>query len=150
MVMVSPETYTIYQSRIQEEIRQLVQSSHARPVLFLGSGITKRYVSGPSWIELLQKVADISGISQDEFAFMSQKASGDLAKLGSELTEHVHKWAWSAGRDRFKPEFFEATQNSSIFIKYLVSSILGDLGRFPFLDPLRRRLTLSRDPHLMQ
>ncbi len=38
-------------------IKELLDGTGTRPVLFMGCGISKRYLGAPSWIELLRAVA---------------------------------------------------------------------------------------------
>lgn len=53
------------------------------PYLFVGSGITRRYLDLPNWEELLKVFAE--RLSEDEFKFVSLKsqANDDLAQVGS-------------------------------------------------------------------
>lgn len=65
-----------------------------QPVLFLGSGLSQRYSSGPSWKELLSIAVAENPLIQDEFAYLLQ-AHGNLAEVGSALIAPYHKYAWS-------------------------------------------------------
>ena len=63
------------------------------PYLFVGSGITRRYLDLPNWEELLKVFAE--RLSEDEFKFVSLKsqANDDLAQVGSLIEkEFNNKW----------------------------------------------------------
>ncbi|GAB7017970.1 hypothetical protein JCM18750_08310 [Halostagnicola bangensis] len=46
-----------YRTEITEDIRETVGSKPVQPILFVGSGLSKRYISGPSWDGLLSDLA---------------------------------------------------------------------------------------------
>jgi hypothetical protein len=47
-----------YIEEITEDITNTVQEFGVQPILFVGSGLTKRYMDGPSWEELLAHLAE--------------------------------------------------------------------------------------------
>lgn len=124
--MATPEEYERYKARNLEFIEAMLQGVVARPVLFLGSGISRRYIGGPSWMELLAALADRSGLSKDRFTFLAQKASNDPIVLGTLLSEHIFEWAWSTGKNNFPSEYFTDRYDKTIFIKRLASDYLSE------------------------
>ena len=51
----------------QKTIKEIIISLSKQPILFIGSGFTKRYLGLENWEELLKKF--ISDISDDEFKY---------------------------------------------------------------------------------
>jgi hypothetical protein len=46
-----------YQGLVTEDIAACVSRMGCQPILFVGSGLSKRYFAGPSWDELLATLA---------------------------------------------------------------------------------------------
>jgi hypothetical protein len=122
--MITEGDFAAYKAKNLTSIKELLTSTSARPVLFLGAGITRRYLNAPSWMELLEEVASMAGLQTDEFNYICQKANNDPAQIGTLLIEIVHEWAWSKGKNKFPAHFFKAGMDRSIFLKHLVSEYL--------------------------
>ena len=137
--MASELEYEAYVEKYKRLIASLLADIGARPVLFIGSGLTRRYLNGPSWPELLAQIARMAGISDDRFAFLSQRAGGNSIELGTLLSEEVHAWAFGAGRNSFPKEYFGADSDQDNFIKFLASQILDSLA--PNVSHLSAELT---------
>ena len=87
--MVTKDEYEAYKTKVLVGLKELLNSTGTRPVLFAGAGISRRYLGAPSWLELLRKVAQIAGIDDEAFNFLSQKANNDPGTIGSLLVETV-------------------------------------------------------------
>jgi len=96
--------------------------------LFVGSGFTKRYASGPNWEQLLTKLAETCPLIDKDFAYYKQLYQSDLKKIGSVFSELYLRWAWDEGKDSFPESYFSADSPRDIFIKHAVSEILKGLG----------------------
>lgn len=68
---------------MKNALKSIVQQFPATPFLFIGSGISKRYMGLPSWEGLLKHFAE--RLSDDPFAYEAYKtrAGGDLPKVAS-------------------------------------------------------------------
>jgi hypothetical protein len=122
--MVTQAEYEIYKSRVLLGLKELLNSTGTRPVLFAGCGISRRYLGAPSWLELLRKIAELAGISEEAFNFLSQKAGNDPGTIGSLLIDPVHESAWNKGKNEFPPEYFQAGFDKSIFLKHIAAEHL--------------------------
>lgn len=76
------------------------------PYLFIGSGLSRRFVSLPTWEELLVTFYNTSGIN-GEYEYHRSKANGNLPMLASQLAEEFHEVWWKSpnfkeSRTRFK------------------------------------------------
>ena len=51
-----PMDYKQYQQEVTADITAVLAAASCQPILFVGSGFTKRYARGPNWEELLRKL----------------------------------------------------------------------------------------------
>lgn len=96
------EEYERYVSDVSGDIKSCLEEMGCQPILFVGSGITKRYLDGPSWEELLQKLADECPEIDRKFAYYKQRYS-NLVDIGAVFTEKYNEWAWGGRREKFPP-----------------------------------------------
>lgn len=123
-----PMDYQQYQAEITADIASVLAEASCQPILFIGSGFTKRYASGPNWEELLKKLADACPLIDKEFAYYKQAHGNDLKKIGSLFSDLYREWAWGKGKSKFPVEFFTEAYTSDVFIKHAISQLLNDLG----------------------
>lgn len=126
--MATSNTYDAYIEKHASAIREMLKAFQCQPVILVGSGLTKRYAGGPSWLELLQDIAHLIGLDAEQFNFLSQRADNKPARIGTELIDPVHKWAWSVGKNSFPKAYFQAGVERSAFLKYLVADRLKKLN----------------------
>lgn len=72
---------------------EVVNKFNTTPFLFVGSGLTRRYLGLPSWSELLQHFANI--ISDDQFAFQRYMSlyNSNFEQIGSAIEKDFNeKW----------------------------------------------------------
>ena len=122
--VVTSSEFKAYRSNHLSAIKKLLDGPGGRPVLFLGSGVTRRYLGGPSWLELLEAIAAIAGLTNEQFNFLSQKAGNSPADLGTLLVDPVHEWAWNEGKPLFPESYFGAEINKPLFLKHLAATYL--------------------------
>jgi len=65
------------------------------PYLFIGSGLSRRYLQLPTWYDLLEEFAEQLEL-QFEFGYYASQIDGDLPKLASVLAEEFHKIWWTS------------------------------------------------------
>lgn len=123
-----PMDYKQYQEEITADVAKIIADASCQPILFIGSGFTKRYAKGPSWEELLGMLARKCPRIDKDFAYYKQAHGNDLMKIGSVFSQLYHEWAWNEGKNSFPPEYFEANAPSDIFIKRTIAEILAGLG----------------------
>ena len=78
---------------MNQTLEDLIKSFPTTPFLFVGSGLTRRYLNLPDWGELLQHFT--SRLSSDPFKFreLMNEADGDKAKVGSLIAqEFSRRW----------------------------------------------------------
>jgi hypothetical protein len=119
--------YKQYQQEVTEDIADVLANAECQPILFVGSGFTKRYAKGPNWVELLTQLAERCPLIKHPLTYYMQAHGNDLKKIGSVFSDLYREWAWGEGRTQFPPEYFTAN-SSDIFIKHMVAELLNDLG----------------------
>lgn len=120
--------YKQYQDEVTADISEVLSNAECQPILFVGSGFTKRYTGGPNWEQLLAKLAEKCPLIDKEFAYYKQAHGGDLKRIGSAFSELYREWAWGDGKSSFPKEYFVAEAPGDIFIKHMIAEILKDLG----------------------
>ena len=64
-----PMDYKQYQNEVTSDIAEVLTNAGCQPILFVGSGFTKRYAGGPNWEELLTKLAAECPLIDKDFAY---------------------------------------------------------------------------------
>ncbi len=52
-----PNDYKSYQEEVTNDVAKVLADAECQPILFVGSGFSKRYARGPNWEELLTQLA---------------------------------------------------------------------------------------------
>lgn len=112
--------YAEYITSQTKAISQCISELACQPIIFAGAGLSRRYVSGPSWIELLQQVAVQNPEIDKNISFYLQKY-GNLLEVGEQLIHPFHSWAWGEGKSKFEPILFSPTAQPKDFLKYFVA-----------------------------
>lgn len=103
-----------------------IEGTACQPILFVGSGLSRRYFSGPSWDELLARLAVMCPLIDKDYAYYQQIMRSPLA-IGQHFAEKFQEWAWAGGREQFPPELFVAGTHPSTYIKHSISKLLREL-----------------------
>lgn len=123
-----PMDYAQYQVEVTADIADVLAAASCQPILFVGSGFTKRYTGGPNWEELLKALAAACPQIDKDFAYYKQLYDGDFKKIGTVFTDAYREWAWGKGKSKFPPEYFDAAYPGDVFIKHMIAELLAKLG----------------------
>ena len=123
-----PLDYKQYQDEVTADVAKVLIDASCQPILFVGSGFTKRYANGPSWEELLTLLAKACPNIDKDFAYYKQTYGGDLKKIGSVFADQYREWAWTKGKAKFPADYFTADAPSDIFLKHTIAELLKDIG----------------------
>ena len=74
--------YKQYQEEVTQDILNVLGQAGCQPILFVGSGFSKRIAGAPNWEELLRKLATLCPNIDKDFAYYKQK-NGDLIQIGT-------------------------------------------------------------------
>lgn len=115
--------YKEYITARQETIKQCIADLCCQPIIFAGAGLSKRYFSGPSWVQLLENIANENPEVDKKIAFYLQRYK-TLPAVGEHLVSFFHSWGWGEGKDNFSEELFETDVPEKDFLKYYVAQHL--------------------------
>ncbi len=83
---------------------------HTSPFLFVGSGLSRRYLKLPTWHQLLEEFSNTLGLDY-EFGYYVSKVENDLPKLATVLAEEFHKIWWTSERFKNNREVYKEIAN---------------------------------------
>ncbi len=122
----TPSRYDRYVEEISEDIADTVQTLGCQPILFIGSGLAKRYMDAPSWDELLSHLADkCSGIEKG-LGFYKQSFKTPML-IGEEFAKLYQDWAWGPGHNEFPETLFTEDVSAQSYIKYKICEYLAHI-----------------------
>ena len=121
-----PSRYASYQADVTADITTCVEAMSCQPILFIGSGVSRRYFDAPSWDELLAHLASECPLIDKEYAFYKQSLRSPLL-IGREFAKKFQEWAWSSGKSRFPPDLFNESVPESAYLKYWIAQHLVGL-----------------------
>lgn len=123
----APETrYSQYIKEVSSDIVSLLQSMGCQPILFIGSGLSKRYFSGPNWDQLLHTLAENCPLIDRNYTYYKQSLKSPLL-VGEEFSKKYHEWAWSTGKKYFPAQLFDSSVKSDAYIKHKISEYLKSI-----------------------
>ncbi len=115
-----------YIQKADAAIRDLLLEFECQPILFVGSGMPRRYFGAPNWHELLKEIFLLLPNGGDRFEYYRQKLDDDPIAIGSALSDLVFEWAWESGRDQFPESFFSSAVRKETFVKFLACRYLEE------------------------
>lgn len=118
--------YERYVEEITEDITNTVQEYGVQPILFIGSGLSKRYMGAPSWEELLSYLIEKCSIIEKNLGYYKQSL-GNPIDIGQEFSKSYQGWAWTAGNNEFPKEMFEDDVSKHSYIKYKIAEFLKSI-----------------------
>ncbi len=104
-------------------IQEVLQDKASQPVLFAGSGLSRRYFDAPTWSGLLTQLAQLCPYVDQDLAYY-QQTYGSLQAVAQAFVPLFQNWAWGDGRDEFPDEYFSAGYSQDVFLKHKVAEIL--------------------------
>jgi hypothetical protein len=118
--------YDRYVEEISEDVTETVKSMGCQPILFIGSGLPRRYMSAPSWDELLGYLASECSAIDKGLGFYKQSLKTPM-RIGDEFARLYQEWAWDAGRNEFPATMFGEDVDSQAYLKFKIAAYLSSL-----------------------
>ncbi len=120
--------YDLYLSNSLDYLKQYISNMKSRPIFFIGSGFSQRYINSPTWGGLLSELINENPEIEMPMQYFIQEHNGDYAEIASELVDYYRTYAWkNYGNDEMFPPFLFESASRSIHLKYKIASILIDL-----------------------
>ncbi|MEK8199496.1 hypothetical protein [Lysinibacillus sp. FSL M8-0134] len=117
--------YSRYQEQIINDVQTNLEEMGTQPILFIGSGLSKRYFHAPNRKELLELLKKRCPIIPHGPGYYLQGAKS-LSELGSIYTEYYREWAWD-NQENYPTEFFSTEIPKDIYIKFEIKEILEEI-----------------------
>jgi hypothetical protein len=118
--------YQRYIEEISEDITETVKSMGCQPILFIGSGLSRRYIGAPSWDELLADLANRCSVIDKGLGYYRQSLKTPM-RIAEEFATAYQKWAWTDGKEEFPDELFEDGVDEQSYLKFQVARTFQDI-----------------------
>ncbi|MGJ9381857.1 SIR2 family protein [Salipaludibacillus sp. CF4.18] len=123
--------YNVYLEESMDELLDCIKKMQCRPILFVGSGLSRRYMEAPSWKGLLQQIVDENPLidSPLEYYIMNTRINGkeNLPEVAKHLVDDYFKFAWLAKTREdgiFPEQVYSGDLEKDIYIKCKAVSII--------------------------
>ncbi len=118
--------YSRYREETSEDISKIIEEFGCQPILFIGSGLPRRYLGAPSWDELLRYLAKECPLVDKDYGYYKQTFKSPL-EIGELFAEKYQEWAWSSGKDNFPDVMFEHDISNKSYFKFKVSEYIKSI-----------------------
>ncbi|RRV04457.1 SIR2 family protein [Pseudomonas sp. v388] len=118
--------YAKYIDDVSDDIKNCIQDMACQPILFIGSGFTKRYLGGAGWEELLKYLAEECPEIDRQFAYYKQRYP-DFVDIGTVFAEKYNDWAWGKEGHPFPDSLYDEGNAPEAYIKYSVAELFKEL-----------------------
>lgn len=119
---------------MSDDISTCLDSMGVQPILFVGSGISQRYIDAPSWDGLLKRMCEDCPVLNKDYAYYKQKHK-TLIEVGSEFSDAYREWAWGEGNEKFPAALFSEEQHPEIYLKQKVAEYFEELVNSKIENP---------------
>lgn len=118
--LINMECLEDYRSDITDDIKETVGTKPVQPILFVGSGLSKRYFSGPSWDSLLSDLS--ASCPKTDYKYGYYRQSRSPPEMGSLLADRYAQWAWDKNEPKFEEMEYDYDKNPDIYLKTEISN----------------------------
>ncbi|CAG9609139.1 SIR2 family protein [Pseudoneobacillus rhizosphaerae] len=118
-----------YMEYLEESFRNLqwtLNDSGTRPILFVGTGISRRYLDAPNWEELLKTLIEHNPNIKHPIGYFKQNSSS-LPELASLLVDYYKDFAWEQFEEEIYPKDLYEGSDKSLFLKYQIRKVFERL-----------------------
>ena len=120
--------YEDYKIEAIERIASVRKRYPLQPIIFVGSGLSRRWLGSPSWVELLGYAISECPLIDRPLNYYLQNESSNLPRVASRISDSFHAWAWGEGRENFPDILFESRVPKDIYLKYFLCKYLKNFG----------------------
>lgn len=79
--------FTEYQEEIIEDVKSCLENLQVQPILFMGAGISQRYIKAPDWEGLLKQLAEICPLIKRPYGYYSQTKGDNKPLIASDFCD---------------------------------------------------------------
>lgn len=118
------------QKYIDDQTKKIVEARDKyplQPIIFAGSGLSRRWVNAPTWYSLLEWAVENCPEIDKPIQFFAQQEPG-LPEVAQRIAGSYQTWAWNSGRSNFPQILFEAKVPADIYIKYAIARHIKGFG----------------------
>ena len=118
---------------VEQRLSKHLEGFHTAPFLFVGSGLSRRYLNLEDWEGLLRRFADLTN---HPFEYYRSSANGSNPAIATEIAKEVHPvwWANDAFRESREKYKSEATSRESA-LKIEIARYLEGISEPKILNP---------------
>lgn len=110
-----------------KRLKSVIDDSGTRPILFIGTGLSIRYLGAPSWIELLNVLIHRNKNCKYPIAYYEQSCENN-PQIASLLIEEYKDYAWDNYKKEIYPKsLYEENSNKSMYLKHEIRRIFKRL-----------------------
>lgn len=118
-----------YQRQITEDVHRCIENMQCRPILFVGSGLSRRYLNLPDWTGLLEQVRSQCPTLDKELTYYLQRCCDDLPRVAAEFADSFQEFAWTKeGRRHFPPTLFLEQVPKDAYLKHAVATLVETIS----------------------
>lgn len=117
--------YNSYKEQVSTDVAAQIRELRCQPVLFFGSGMSRRYFNAPNWDELLKALASDCPLIDKDFAYYAQSCSS-APQIGSMFADKYKDWAWGSGRNQFPDHLFDSSISPDAFLKHSAAALFKE------------------------
>lgn len=123
-------------SSFAQQVSDHLSRFTAAPILFIGSGVTRRYLNLPDWRSLL---SELSELTEYDYSYYRSTASNKPPEMAELLVEPLKTRMWQDNERGLREKYERYLLDPSSALKVYVTEILG-----------RAEVSVTSDPHLLR
>lgn len=115
---------------IDEQTKRIVAARDKyplQPIVFAGSGLSRRWLKAPAWFELLEWAVSNCPLIDKPIQYFVQQEKG-LPEVAQRISKNYQTWAWGVGKEKFPSMLFEASVPAEIYLKYSIAQYIKSFG----------------------
>lgn len=135
--------YSEYLNERFSQLKTNMYDSGCRPILFVGTGISRRYINAPDWKGLLDILIKRNPNIKYPLGYYLQDSS-DLSEVASKIIEDYFNFAWQNKEFGTYPQELYEYPDKSIFLKHTIAEEISKyIGGFEIENhPYKEELDL--------
>jgi hypothetical protein len=108
----------------------------AAPILFVGSGVSRRYLNAPDWRTMLAKLAELT---PRDYAYYRQTASDIPPAVAELLVIPLKERIWTPEESELRARYEDHLTRPDSALKVYITEMLGEVSVNHSIDPLNVR-----------